>query len=133
MGRALAQRAEAVFEIEGFMESVEIPEDVFRDRLSVAGAPTPSHERNPRYSVFKPLLFGQQEGRCKGTGFEILYSEATVDHIVPKARGGKDELINPLVLCNPCNSELKRDGSLEDYLQKVQEDPPICLGYKRQK
>ena len=85
MGRALAQRTEAVFEVEGIMESIKMPEDVFRDRLSVSSTPMTSHERTPRYDVFKPLLFGQQEGRCKGTNFEIFYSEATVDHIVPKA------------------------------------------------
>ena len=86
MGKALAQRTEAVFAIEGIMESIEIPEDVFRDKLSVVSTPIPSHERTPRYDVFKPLLFGQQEGKCKGTGFEILYSEATVDHVVSKIR-----------------------------------------------
>ena len=131
IGRALAQRAEVVFEIEGIMESIEIPEDMLRDRLSVSNTPTASHERNPRYDVFKPLLFGLQEGRCKGIGFEIFYSEATVDHIVPKALGGKDELINLQVLCSPCNG-LKDDGPLEDYLHKIEDDPSICSGYRQQ-
>ena len=131
MGRALTQRAEAVIRIEGLMESVDIPEDVFRDKLSVSSAPMPSHERNPRSRVLKPLLFGQQEGRCKGTEFEIFYSEATVDHIVPKAAGGEDELSNLQVLCSPCNG-LKDDGSSEAYMQKIQEDSSICSGYRQQ-
>ncbi len=132
IGKVLAQRTEAVVEIEGIMESIEMPEDMFRDRLSVSSAPMTGHERNPRYDVFKPLLFGQQEGRCKGTNFEIFYSEATVDHIVPKALGGKDELINLQVLCSPCNG-LKNDGPLEDYLQQIEKNPSICTGYGRQK
>ena len=132
MGKALAQRTEAVFEIEGIMESIEMPEDMFNlDRLSVSNVPMTSHERNPRYDVFKPLLFGQQEGKCKGTNFEIFYSEATVDHILPKALGGKDELINLQALCEPCNG-LKDDGPLEDYLQQIEKDPSICTGYGHQ-
>lgn len=130
MGKALAQRTEAVFEIEGIMESIEIPEDVFRDKLSVSSAPMTGHKRNPRYNVFKPELFGQQEGRCKRTNFEIFYSEATVDHIVPKSLGGKDKLVNLQVLCSPCNG-LKNDGPLEDYLQQIEKDPSICAGYGR--
>ena len=132
MGKALAHRTEAVFAIEGVMASIEMPEDIFRDRLSVSSTPMASHERNPRYDVFKPLLFGQQEGRCRGTNFEIFYSEATVDHIVPKALGGKDELTNLQVLCEPCNG-LKNDGRLEDYRQQIEKDPSICTGHGRKK
>ena len=92
MGKALEQRIVAVSSIEGAMERIEVPEQIFRGKLSVTSGPIPSQERHPRYDVFKPLLFGLQEGQCNGTKFEILYSEATVDHRIPQAAGGGDEL-----------------------------------------
>ena len=129
MGKALAQRVAAVSSIEGPMERIVIPEDIFRDKLSVMRDPIPSRERHPRYDVFSPLLFGLQKGQCNGTKFEIYYSEATVDHIIPQAAGGGDEIGNLQVLCGSCN-KLKDDGSQDAYLSKIDKDPSICLGRK---
>ena len=129
MGKALEQRVAAVSSIEGPMERIVIPEEVFRDKLSVMRDPIPSRERHPRYDVFKPLIFGLQKGQCNGTKFEIHYSDSTVDHIIPQAAGGGDELGNLQVLCVSCNG-LKDDGSQDAYLSKVDKDPSICLGCK---
>jgi hypothetical protein len=41
-------------------------------------------------------------------GVEVLF---THDHVLPKARGGKDNLNNSQVMCQPCNS---RKGSRSD-------------------
>ena len=129
MGKALAQRAAAVASIEGLMERIEVPEEIFKNKLSVSGDPIPSRERHPRYDVFKPLLFGLQRGQCNGTKFEILYSEATVDHIVPQAAGGGDELENLQVLCSPCNG-LKDDGPQDAYMTTINHNPSFCSGHK---
>ena len=127
MGKALEQRVAAVSSIEGLMERIVIPEHVFRDKLSVMRDPIPSRERHPSYDVFRPLLFGFQKGQCNGTKLEIHYSESTVDHIVPQATGGGDELGNLQVLCVNCNG-LKADGSQDAYLSKLEKDPSVCLG-----
>ena len=129
MGKALAQRVAAVTRIEGLMERIEVPEDIFRNKLSVISDPTPSHERQPRYDVFKPLLFGLQRGQCNGTKFEILYSETTVDHIVPQDAGGGDELENLQVLCSPCNG-LKDNGPQDAYMTTIKHNPSKCSGHK---
>ena len=127
MGKALEQRVESVSNIEALMERIVIPGEIFKDKRSVMRNPNSSRERHPRYDVFKPLLFGRQKGQCNGTKFEILYSESTVDHIIPQAAGGGDELGNLQVLCISCNG-LKKDGSQDAYLSEIAKEPSICLG-----
>ena len=129
MGKALEERVAAVYSIEGVMDRIEVPEEMFRDKLSVMSGPNPSRERHPRYEVFRSVLFGLQKGQCNGTKFEIYYCESTVDHITPRAADGGDEFGNLQVLCSPCNG-LKKDGSQEAYLSKIGEDPSICSGCK---
>lgn len=41
---------------------------------------------------------------------------ATLDHVLPKARGGTDRLSNMVISCGPCNSE-KGDGDAADMGQ----------------
>ena len=127
MGKSLEQRVVAVSSIEALMERIVIPEAIFKDKRSVMRGPIPSRERHPRYDVFKPTLFGLQKGQCNGTKFEIHYSESTVDHIIPQAVGGGDELGNLQVLCVSCNG-LKKDGPQDAYLSEIAKDPSICLG-----
>ena len=128
MGRALEQRIRTVVRIQGITEDIEIPASVFDGKSSVAGDQKSSRQRSPRYNVFRPLLFGQQLGQCKGTGQEIYFSQSTVDHVVPKSKGGKDELNNLIILCQPCNN-LKDDGPWEAYVEKIKENPSICQGH----
>lgn len=45
---------------------------------------------------------------------EVLF---TMDHILPRARGGKDNLNNAQVMCQPCNS---RKGSCSDRKFKLE-------------
>ena len=129
MVRALEQRIRTVVNIQGLMEDVEIPASLFEGKLSVVGARNSSKQRSPRYNVFRPLLFGQQKGQCKGTEREIYFGQSTVDHVVPKSKGGKDELRNLIILCEPCN-KLKNDGTWEEYLENIKASPSICQGYK---
>ena len=46
------------------------------------------------YRQNKPVLFGQQEGRCNGCRSEFLFRNFTVDHIIPESRGGTDHIEN---------------------------------------
>ncbi|MCY3908382.1 MAG: DNA methyltransferase [Anaerolineaceae bacterium] len=58
----------------------------------------------PNYRTHKHTLFGQQEGLCAGCGHAFPFRNFTIDHIVPRARGGPDHLDNLQLLCNACNS-----------------------------
>ena len=46
----------------------------------------------------KSVLFSMQKGVCGYTGEQMTYKEATLDHLHPKSRGGKNTFQN-LVLC----------------------------------
>lgn len=53
----------------------------------------------------KDELYKKSKNRkCKGCGRSLTYTEANVDHIVPWSKGGKTELANAQLLCQPCNS-----------------------------
>ena len=57
-----------------------------------------------QYKTYKHTLFGLQEGKC--TGCEVLFPfrNMTIDHIIPRSRGGTDDPDNLQLLCAACNS-----------------------------
>ena len=58
----------------------------------------------PPYQTHKHTLFGIQEGICAGCKVLFPFRNFTIDHIVPRARGGTDHVDNLQLLCNACNS-----------------------------
>lgn len=53
---------------------------------------------------YKPTLYGIQEGYCNGCGKHFHMRNLTIDHIVPRAKGGQDLETNLQLLCGHCNS-----------------------------
>ncbi len=56
------------------------------------------------YRKQKHVLFGRQEGICNGCRIAFLFPNLTIDHVIPKSRGGTDHLENLQLLCGACNS-----------------------------
>ena len=50
------------------------------------------------------FLYGKQIGNCAGCGVHFPFSGLTVDHILPRSRGGTDHLDNLQLLCLGCDS-----------------------------
>ena len=72
----------------------------------------------PHYRTHKHTLFGRQEGHCNGCRETFLFRNFTVDHIVPKSRGGTDHIDNLQLLCNFCNSK-KGNRTQEVFLADI--------------
>lgn len=73
----------------------------------------------PHYRTHKHTLFGKQEGRCAGCETAFPFRNFTVDHIVPRSKGGHDHFDNLQLLCNACNSQ-KGSRSQEEFLARLQ-------------
>lgn len=58
----------------------------------------------PPYKTHRHTLYGKREGNCAGCRIHFPFRNLTVDHIIPKSRGGTDHLDNLQLLCNACNS-----------------------------
>ena len=57
--------------------------------------------------------FGRQEGLCGGCGVAFPFRNFTIDHVVPRAKGGTDHLENLQLLCAACNSVKGRGTQAE--------------------
>ena len=58
----------------------------------------------PHYRTQKHTLFGLQEGVCNGCRIVFPFRNFTVDHFIPRSRGGTDHPDNLQLLCAACNS-----------------------------
>ncbi len=72
----------------------------------------------PRYQTHKHTLFGRQEGICAGCKVMFPFRNFTIDHVVPKSRGGTDHIDNLQLLCGACNS-VKGALSQAEFLAKL--------------
>ena len=52
-----------------------------------------------RSADIKHTLFGKQEGLCNGCREQFPFKNLTVDHIIPRAKGGQDTDSNLQLLC----------------------------------
>ena len=57
-----------------------------------------------QYRSYKHTLFGLQESKCNGCGMLFPFRNMTIDHIIPRSKGGTDDPDNLQLLCGACNS-----------------------------
>lgn len=58
-----------------------------------------------KVSLNRQNLWLAYDSACAFCGIELSPNDVTIDHLVPKARGGKDEWTNLVCSCWKCNQE----------------------------
>ena len=72
----------------------------------------------PNYRTHKHTLYGVQEGHCGGCRVLFPFRNLTVDHVIPRSKGGHDHLDNLQLLCGACNS-MKGTDSQEQFVARL--------------
>ena len=74
-------------------------------------------------------VFIRDGGSCQYCGKKLTKSIATLDHVVPKSKGGVVEWDNIVLSCMSCNQK-KGSRSLEESGMKLRRKPKV-LSYKQ--
>jgi len=76
---------------------------------------------------YKVLL--RAKNRCESCGISIKEKALEVDHIIPRTKGGKDELSNFQALCYTCNSQKsnKDDTHFKKILESYNHRKKGCI------
>jgi len=77
---------------------------------------------NSTLYVNRNNIFWRDRGQCQYCGIIETPKELTLDHIIPKSRGGKNTWKNLVTCCKICNQE-KRDRTPEEAEMKLLNKP----------
>jgi 5-methylcytosine-specific restriction endonuclease McrA len=66
----------------------------------------------------KNRLWREQGQECAYCKKKVRRKNATIDHIVPRARGGTNAVTNKVVTCRACN-ESKGDLLLSEWVENI--------------
>ena len=80
----------------------------------------------PNYRTHKHTLFGQQEGHCGGCRMMFPFRNFEIDHVIPRARGGFENIENLQLLCGACN-RAKGTGTQAELIAKLKEGGQLAL------
>ena len=69
----------------------------------------------------KDVLYQQQNGSCRGCGDHMRQRNLTIDHIVPRSKGGSDDMENLQLLCQACNS-MKGNRTQEYLMERLRDE-----------
>lgn len=62
----------------------------------------------------RKIMYEKYDGRCAYCGCKVTFRGMQIDHIVPLARGGLDELSNMTPACRSCN-HYKHTMDIEEF------------------
>ncbi len=83
-----------------------------------ASAAVQGHKKNTRKRLNHTILYRRQNGYCGGCGHLFQPRNLTIDHVVPRSKGGSDDISNSQLLCHACN-QMKGDGPQEQLLAEL--------------
>ena len=64
-------------------------------------------------------LYIMQRGVCWGCQMEVPFDYSSIDHIIPKSKGGKSDYSNYQMLCKKCNV-MKSDKNMNYLFERLE-------------
>ena len=75
--------------------------------------------RRNRYSVdVRKMIYNKADGHCTLCGRKLLFEDMTLDHIIPLAMNGPDEVGNLQCACELCN-KAKASALPEEFIDRI--------------
>lgn len=71
-----------------------------------------------RKRIDKKYIYERDKGICTFCGRELLLRQISLDHYLPKSKGGPDDIFNLVLSCKKCN-EYKKSRIPQDYKDKI--------------
>lgn len=88
----------------------------------------------PKYFIKlnKTALYARDNGECQYCSTKVSKYSATIDHVVPKSRGGKNTWDNLVLACKECNTIKKRSKLLSETNLHLKKRPikPTEINFK---
>lgn len=92
--------------------------DIILDFLGhVDHQPKKNRRKSFRDAKHKRRKLWLKNPHCNYCNKELLYSESTLDHVIPVSKGGKNKNTNLVLACKDCNTK-KSDQSVNDFLNE---------------
>lgn len=79
-----------------------------------------SGQRKKISSAVRKIVYAKDQGRCYLCGNPVDEETFEVEHKVPVAKGGTNNLDNMYVACHECNT-MKNSMFFDDFMQKITE------------
>lgn len=119
-------RKRATKKLKGFqtVDLKKVQMKAFEESVQAAEADKAEDMQNCQRRNFsvseRSAVYTKTEGRCAICGKFVPYTEFTVDHIVPLAKGGSNDISNLQCACGVCN-RIKQDILPEELMEKLVE------------
>lgn len=81
----------------------------------------------------KKLVWKRDGGRCFYCDTSLTWNDKTIDHVIPKSKGGPHRVWNLVLACHPCNQAKGDNDPAQEYLdivlrRKVLHETMISVG-----
>lgn len=84
-----------------------------------------------RRKVWKAKFADSEVGACCYCGEQLLYEDATLEHIIARTNGGTNDFENLDIACEPCNSTKGHTEDRFGVFKLTQKE--LCLRIKRKR
>ena len=100
------------------MERLKSDTGLFTDFVHTQKPPVRDDIKPVKLDKAKEKLYKKQEGICNGCGGNYQGKDFEIDHILPRSKGGQDNIENLQLLCDNCN-RTKKANTMEYLRIKV--------------